>query len=81
MVSGPPDSTGHTPDLRLREQRLLVLQLPPRSPDSRAETRDDITADDAMYIAMAEAHDAPIVTCDAPLATAPGHRAHIAVIA
>jgi predicted nucleic acid-binding protein len=33
-----------------------------------------------MYVALAEALDAPIVTCDAPLATSPGHRAQIEVI-
>ena len=42
--------------------------------------RQNITAYDAMYVALAEALDAPIVTCDAPLAKAPGHRAHIEVI-
>jgi hypothetical protein len=30
-----------------------------------------------MYIALSEAPDAPIVTGDAPLAKAPGHRASI----
>jgi len=34
-----------------------------------------------MYIALAEALDAPMVTCDAPLSKAPGHRARIEVIA
>ena len=43
--------------------------------------RENITAYDAMYVALAEALDAPIITCDAPLATAPGHRVHIEVIA
>jgi len=42
--------------------------------------RDNVTAYDAMYIALAEALDASIVTCDAPFAKAPGHRAHIDVI-
>jgi predicted nucleic acid-binding protein len=42
--------------------------------------RDNITAYDAMYVALAEALDAPIITCDRPLANAPGHRAHIEVI-
>jgi predicted nucleic acid-binding protein len=42
--------------------------------------RQNVTAYDAMYVALAEALDAPIVTCDAPLAKAPGHRAHIEVI-
>jgi predicted nucleic acid-binding protein len=39
--------------------------------------RDNISAYDAMYVALAEAIDAPIVTCDGPLAQAPGHRAKI----
>ena len=42
--------------------------------------RDNISAYDAMYIALAEAIGAPIVTCDSPLAKAPGHRARIEVI-
>jgi predicted nucleic acid-binding protein len=43
--------------------------------------RENLTAYDAMYVALAEALDAPIVTCDAPLAKAPGHRARIELIA
>jgi predicted nucleic acid-binding protein len=42
--------------------------------------RENVTAYDAMYVALAESLDATIVTCDAPLAKAPGHRAHIDVI-
>ena len=42
--------------------------------------RDNISAYDAMYVALAEAIDAPMVTCDSPLAKAPGHRARIEVI-
>lgn len=42
--------------------------------------RDNFSAYDAMYVALAEAIDAPIVTCDGPLAKAPGHRARIEVI-
>lgn len=42
--------------------------------------RENLTAYDAMYIALAEALDALIVTCDAPLAKVPGHRAHGEVI-
>jgi predicted nucleic acid-binding protein len=34
-----------------------------------------------MYVALAEALDAPIVTCDTALAKAPGHRARIEAIA
>jgi predicted nucleic acid-binding protein len=42
--------------------------------------RENVTAYDAMYVALAEALDAPIVTCDAPLARAPGHGARIELI-
>ena len=42
--------------------------------------RENVTAYDAMYVALAEAMEAPIVTCDGPLANAPGHRARIEVI-
>ena len=43
--------------------------------------RANITSYDAMYVALGEALDAPVVTCDAPLAKAPGHRANIELIA
>jgi len=37
--------------------------------------RENLTAYDAMYIALAEALDATMSTCDSPLARSPGHRA------
>jgi predicted nucleic acid-binding protein len=43
--------------------------------------RGNISAYDAMYVALAEALEATIVTCDSPLANAPGHRARVEVIA
>jgi predicted nucleic acid-binding protein len=33
-----------------------------------------------MYVALAEVLDAPIITCDAPLAKSPGHRARVEAI-
>ena len=42
--------------------------------------RENVTTHDAVYIALAEALDAPLITCDGPLAKAPGHRARIEVI-
>lgn len=42
--------------------------------------RENVTAYDAMYVALAEALGAPLVTCDRPLAAASGHRARIEVI-
>jgi predicted nucleic acid-binding protein len=42
--------------------------------------RENLSAYDAMYVALAEAIEAPMVTCDSPLSKAPGHRARIDVI-
>ncbi len=43
------------------------------------ELRENLTAYDAAYVALAEALDAPLVTMDARLAQAPGVRAAIEV--
>jgi predicted nucleic acid-binding protein len=42
--------------------------------------RDNVTAYDGMYVALAEALDGVFVTCDRPLASTPGHLARIDVI-
>jgi len=42
--------------------------------------RENITAFDAIYVALAEALDATVVTCDTKLAKAPGHRVRIEVV-
>jgi predicted nucleic acid-binding protein len=42
--------------------------------------RANVSAYDAMYVALAEAIEATFVTCDGPLAKAPGHHARIEVI-
>jgi predicted nucleic acid-binding protein len=44
------------------------------------QLRDNISVYDAMYISLAEAIDATLVTCDNPLAKAPGRRARIEVL-
>jgi predicted nucleic acid-binding protein len=45
------------------------------------QLRDAMTAYDGAYVALAEALDAPLLTCDAKLAHAHGHRARIDLIA
>ena len=42
--------------------------------------RNNVTSYDALYIALAEALHAPLLTCDAKLAAAPGHQAQVEVI-
>ena len=44
------------------------------------ELRDNLTAYDAVYVALAEALDAPLLTLDARLANAPGHRAEVEML-
>jgi predicted nucleic acid-binding protein len=47
--------------------------------DRMWELRENLTAYDATFVALAEVLDAPLVTTDARLAAAPGHRAAIEV--
>ena len=44
------------------------------------ELRDNLTAYDALYVALAETLDATLLTCDRKLASAPGHHARVEVI-
>ena len=44
------------------------------------ELRHNLTAYDAVYVALAEALDAPLLTRDRRLATASGHRARIDLV-
>jgi predicted nucleic acid-binding protein len=44
------------------------------------ELRENVTAYDAVYLALAELLDAPLLTFDAHLATAPGHAATIELL-
>jgi predicted nucleic acid-binding protein len=59
------DAIADLADLNLHRHPLLDLL-------TRAwKLREKVTVYDAMNIALAEALDAPIVTCDTPLAKAP----------
>ena len=42
--------------------------------------RDNVSAYDAVYVCLAEAMEAAIVTCDAPLAKATGSRVRIELV-
>ena len=42
--------------------------------------RDNLTAYDAVYVALAEALDATLLTLDGRLAKAPGHRARVQLL-
>lgn len=44
------------------------------------QLRDSLTAYDGAYVALAEALDAPLLTCDAKLAGAHGHHATIELV-
>ena len=44
------------------------------------ELRNNLTAYDAVYVALAEALDAPLVTRDRRLAAAAGHRAKVELV-
>ena len=44
------------------------------------ELRDSMSAYDAAYVALAEALDVPLLTCDAKLARSHGHRAKILLL-
>lgn len=57
----------------------LTLVRYPHEPlgDRVWELRENLTAYDATFVALAEALDVPLLTCDARLAAAPGHHAHI----
>ena len=45
------------------------------------QLRDSMSAYDGAYVALAEALNAPLLTCDAKLAGARGHRARIELVA
>lgn len=59
-----------------------VTRIPHRPLIGRVwELRDNITAYDAAYVALAELFGVPILTCDARLARSSGHDAEIEVYA
>jgi predicted nucleic acid-binding protein len=79
-------ATGEMSPQRARQALVVFAQMPlerhPHWPflDRIWELRRNLTAYDAAYVALAEALDAPLLTCDRALASAPGHRAVVELI-
>jgi predicted nucleic acid-binding protein len=62
-------------------EELAIERYPTRQLMWRAyELRENITAYDAAYVALAEALDRPLVTADARLARAPGIRCEVELV-
>ena len=67
-------------DARMDFADLTIVRYPHVSLAGRMwELRHNVTAYDAAFLALAEALGAPLVTCDARLARAPGHAASVEV--
>ena len=67
-------------DARMDFADLTIVRYPHVSLADRIwELRHNVTAYDAAFLALAEALGAPLVTCDARLARAPGHAALVEV--
>jgi predicted nucleic acid-binding protein len=66
----------------LRDLADLPLQRYPHQPMLARiwELRASLSAYDAAYVALAEALDAPLVTCDGRLGRAHGHEARVEVL-
>lgn len=65
----------------LEDHRKLVMVRHVHHPlaDRVWELRHNVSSDDAVYLALAEALEAPLVTTDAALATVPGLRTVVEV--
>jgi predicted nucleic acid-binding protein len=68
--------------LAVEDFRALDLERYPHEPmlDRIWQLRENMTAYDAAYVALAEALGAPLLTFDARLANAPGHRARVQLL-
>lgn len=69
-------------DARSDYAELTVLRYSHEPFSDRVwELRHNLSAYDATFVALAETLDAPLITCDARLAAAPGHFARIELFA
>lgn len=78
LTIGKEISEDRAADARSDFAELALVRYPHQPLSDRVwELRHNLTAYDATFVALAEAIGAPLVTCDARLASAPEHRAHI----
>lgn len=69
-------------EARVDAANLRIIRYPHAALLDRAwELRSNLTVYDAVYVALAEALRAPLVTCDARLAATTGHDAEIELFA
>lgn len=80
LVLGRKISLDRANDARRDFATLHLIRYPIRDLGDRIwRLRDNLTAYDACYVALAEALDCPLVTSDAKLAGAAGHFAQVEV--
>jgi predicted nucleic acid-binding protein len=80
LVLGRKISVDRANDARKDYVDLRLTRYPMRDLENRIWVlRDNLTAYDASYVALAEALDCPLVTSDAKLAKASGHYAEVEV--
>ena len=79
--NGRQPPTVKAPHINRLIERLGLRRYPSRALWPRAwELRTNLTAYDALYVALAEQLDAPLLTADARLARAPGLRCSIEIV-
>jgi predicted nucleic acid-binding protein len=72
---------GHALQALATADQLGLRRHPSRSLWPRAwELGSNLSADDALYVALAEQLDAPLLTADARIASAPGLRCRVELI-
>jgi predicted nucleic acid-binding protein len=82
LVMGGAISAERAADARTDFAELALVRYPHQPLGDRVwELRHNLTAYDATFVALAEALGAPLVTCDARLASAAGHGARVELFA
>jgi predicted nucleic acid-binding protein len=82
MTTRKAISDARAADARSDFAELKLVRYPHQPLSDRVwELRHNLTAYDATFVALAEALRAPLITCDARLASASGHTAHVELFA